>query len=253
MPLSVRWQRASLQTSSITSRTTAGFLRQVSLSGRVIRFPAAYTLGMTKRGRPAHPDTLTPAEWRVVEGVRHGLTNPAIAARCELTLDAVKFHVSSALSKLNLRSRLELRQWSGVRADSALVTQQEKAAVPAWSLGQIARVTRDLRKTADWLRDVVGLKELMRFEDMTFFDCGNTRLYLSVGDPATNSLIYFRVGDIHAEVERLCAAGVSIRSAPHRIYVHDDGTEEWMAFLDDPDGAALGLMSVIASTEGGTP
>lgn len=33
---------------------------------------------MTKRGRPPHPDILTPAEWRVVEGVWHGLTIPAI-------------------------------------------------------------------------------------------------------------------------------------------------------------------------------
>ncbi|WJR75342.1 hypothetical protein [Bradyrhizobium sp. NP1] len=33
------------------------------------------------RGRPAFDDLLTPAEWRVVEAVRHGLTNREIAAR----------------------------------------------------------------------------------------------------------------------------------------------------------------------------
>lgn len=205
---------------------------------------------MTKRGRPPHPDILTPAEWRVVEGVRHGLTNPAIAARCELTLDAVKFHVSSALGKLGLSSRQELQQWSGVRADSALATAKLPDGSADWSLGQVSRTTHNLPAMADWLRDVAGLSEVMRFESAAFFDRGGVRLYLSVGDPANNSILYFRVGDIEAEVEKLRAKGVTIRSAPHRIHVHDDGTEEWMAFLNDPDGGHLGLMSVISKKDG---
>jgi DNA-binding CsgD family transcriptional regulator/catechol 2,3-dioxygenase-like lactoylglutathione lyase family enzyme len=205
---------------------------------------------MTKRGRPPHPDILTPAEWRVVEGVRHGLTNPAIAARCDLTLDAVKFHVSSALGKLGLTSRQELQQWSGVRADSALAKTSHRDRLAAWSLGQLSRTTRDLPAMADWFRDVVGLTEIMRFETAAFFDCGGVRLYLSAGDPAHNSLLYFRVGDIEAEVEALRGRGVVIKSAPHRIHVHDDGTEEWMAFFNDPEGGPLGLMSVISSEQG---
>lgn len=205
---------------------------------------------MTKRGRPPHPDILTPAEWRVVEGVRHGLTNPAIAARCNLTLDAVKFHVSSALGKLELTSRQDLQQWSGVRADSALAKAGVRDRSADWSLGQVSRTTRDLPTMADWLRDVVGLTEITRFETMAFFDCGGVRVYLLVGDPASNSLLYFRVGDIGAEVEALRARGVTIRSAPHRIHVHDNGTEEWVAFFNDPEGGPLGLMSVITSDEG---
>jgi DNA-binding CsgD family transcriptional regulator/catechol 2,3-dioxygenase-like lactoylglutathione lyase family enzyme len=205
---------------------------------------------MAKRGRPLHPDILTPAEWRVVEGVRHGLTNPAIAARCDLTLDAVKFHVSSALGKLGLTSRQELQQWSGVRADSALAKAGYQDRSANWLLGQVSRTTRDLPAMADWLRDVVGLPEIMRFETAAFFDCGGVRLYLSVGDPANNSLLYFRVGNIEAEVEALRTKGVVIKSAPHRIHVHDDGTEEWMAFFNDPEGGPLGLMSVIPSEQG---
>lgn len=205
---------------------------------------------MAKRGRPPHPDILTPAEWRVVEGVRHGLTNPAIADRCDLTLDAVKFHVSSALGKLGLSSRQELQQWSGVRADSALAKTSYRDRLEVWSLGQVSRTTRDMPAMADWFRDVVGLTEIMRFETAAFFDCGGVRLYLSVGDPAHNSLLYFRVGDIDAEVEALRGRGVAIKSAPHRIYVHDDGTEEWMAFFNDPEGGPLGLMSVISNEQG---
>jgi len=54
---------------------------------------------MPKRGRPPHADLLTPAEWRVVEAVRHGLSNPEIAARRGISLDAVKFHVANVLQK----------------------------------------------------------------------------------------------------------------------------------------------------------
>jgi catechol 2,3-dioxygenase-like lactoylglutathione lyase family enzyme/DNA-binding CsgD family transcriptional regulator len=205
---------------------------------------------MTKRGRPPHSDILTPAEWRVVEGVRHGLTNPAIATRCDLTVDAVKFHVSSALGKLGLSSRQELQQWSGVRADSAMAKAGHQDRSADWSLGQVSLATRDLPAMADWFRDVVGLSEIMRFETAAFFDCGGVRIYLSVGDPANNSLLYFRVGDIKADVEALRAKGVAIKSAPHRIHVHDDGTEEWMAFFNDPEGGPLGLMSVIPSEQG---
>lgn len=209
---------------------------------------------MTKRGRPPHPDCLTPAEWRVVEGVRHGLTNPAIAERTGLSLNAVKLHVSSTLGKLGFRNRRALQQWSGVRADSVLADsvrpgKEHPAQAQAWVLGQVTRVTRDLQGTAAWLRDIVGFREVLRFDDMVFFDAGGVRLYVSVGDPATNSILYFRVDDIHAEIERLRAAAVEIVSAPHRIHVHDDGSEEWMAFFRDPDGCALALMAVVRSRD----
>jgi DNA-binding CsgD family transcriptional regulator/catechol 2,3-dioxygenase-like lactoylglutathione lyase family enzyme len=202
---------------------------------------------MGKRGRPPYSDILTPAEWRILEGIRHGLTNGALAAKCDLTLDGVKFHVSSMLLKLGLKSRRDLRQWSGVRADSALQSSTGSALSNDWSLGQISRLTRDLAATANWLRDVIGLRQIMRFETVAFFDCGGVRLYLSVGDPTRNSLLYFRVGDILAEIERLRAAGVAITSAPHRIHVHEDGSEEWMAFFSDPEGSPLGLMSVVSA------
>lgn len=205
---------------------------------------------MTRRGRPPHPDVLTPAEWRVIEGVRHGLTNPDIAVRLGLTLDAVKFHVTSALGKLGLSSRKELQQWSGVRADSALAMTGPQDSALGWSLGQVARATRNLPAMADWLRDIVGLPEVMRFERAAFFNCGGVRLYLAVGDPANNSLLYFSVADIVAEVEALRAKGVIIKSAPHRIHVHADGAEEWMAFFTDPDGCHLGLMCVVPGRKG---
>jgi DNA-binding CsgD family transcriptional regulator/catechol 2,3-dioxygenase-like lactoylglutathione lyase family enzyme len=221
--------------------------RRMSASGRVIPARDLYIKSMTKRGRPPHSDILTPAEWRIVEGVRHGLTNGELATKCDLTLDGVKFHVSNVLLKLGLKSRRELRQWSGVRADSALQISKGPEHWDDWTLGQVARLTRDLEATSNWLRNVVGLRQIMRFETAVFFDCGGIRLYLSVGDPSRNSLLYFRVGDILAEVERLRAAGVVITNAPHRIHIHEDGREEWMAFFSDPEGNPLGLMSEVSA------
>ena len=54
---------------------------------------------MAKRGRPPFDDVLTPAEWKVCEGVRHGLTNAQIATRLGVGRDAVKYHVGNALLK----------------------------------------------------------------------------------------------------------------------------------------------------------
>ena len=63
------------------------------------------------RGRPRHPDVLTPAEWRVLEQLREGGTNAEIAARLGISLDAVKYHVSNMLGKLGLQGRHELAAW----------------------------------------------------------------------------------------------------------------------------------------------
>ncbi len=40
---------------------------------------------------------------------------------------------------------------------------------------------------------------------------------------------------------------MTLRGAPHVIYTDDaTGSEEWMAFFEDPDGNALALMSRVA-------
>lgn len=65
------------------------------------------------RGRPPHPDILTPAEWRVLYEVRTGATNAEIAARLGLGLATVKFHIRNIRRKLDLSDRDELAAWSG--------------------------------------------------------------------------------------------------------------------------------------------
>lgn len=90
---------------------------------------------------------------------------------------------------------------------------------------------------------------LYRYGDLAFFDCGGTRLFLSAegSEAGANSVLYFRVGDIHAAHEALSSRGVHFTHAPHMIFRHPDGLEEWMAFFEDPDGQPLGLMSQVSS------
>jgi len=66
---------------------------------------------MKRRGRPRHPDILTPREWEVLALLRDGLANPEIAERLGVTRDAVKYHVSEILSKLGVTSREEAAIW----------------------------------------------------------------------------------------------------------------------------------------------
>jgi len=198
------------------------------------------------RGRPPHDDLLTPAEWRVVEFVRHGLTNREIATRQGVSLDAVKFHVANALAKLDFASRTELRLWSGVRRDSALSRQEPamQAALDLGPIGQIARTVTDIAAARAWYGEVLGLRHLYSFGNLAFYDCGGVRLFLSEGEGTpSESILYFRVPDIRAAHEQMTARGVVFTHAPHMIHRHDDGTEEWMAFLSDNEGRPLAIMA----------
>ena len=195
------------------------------------------------RGRPPHDDTLTPMEWTTVEWVRHGLTNRDIAARRGVTLDAVKFHVGNVLGKLGLDNRRQLRRWAGVSAASALKGSDTMEATPLGPIGQVSRTVGDIAAAEAWYRDVLGLPHLFTFGELAFFDCGGTRLYLQQGALTPESCLYFRVGDIHAAHRDLAGKGAEFISAPHMIHRHADGTEEWMAFFNDPDGRTLALMA----------
>jgi DNA-binding CsgD family transcriptional regulator/catechol 2,3-dioxygenase-like lactoylglutathione lyase family enzyme len=204
------------------------------------------------RGRPPHADLLTPAEWRTVHAVQHGMTNAEIARRRGVSLDAVKFHLSNALAKLELHSRRELREWFRAPRDGALAAGRTDmvADVKLGSIGQIARSVGDVQTSEKWYRDVLGLPHLYTFGPLAFFDCGGTRLMLSQeGGAAKESILYLRVADIVAAHRQLEARGVKFTHAPHMIHRHADGTEEWMAFFEDPDGRPLALIEAVPGRE----
>ncbi|MEQ1781479.1 MAG: LuxR C-terminal-related transcriptional regulator [Hyphomonadaceae bacterium] len=200
------------------------------------------------RGRPPHDDILTPAEWRVVEFVRHGLGNRDIAERQGVSLDAVKFHVANALAKLGFNSRAELRAWTGISRDSQLSRQEIEmdATIALGAIGQIARSVSDIAAARAWYGDVLGLTHLYSFGNLAFFDCGGVRLFLSEGDGApSESILYFRVPDVRTAHQAMSARGVVFTHAPHMIHRHDDGTEEWMAFFTDNEDRALAIMAQV--------
>src|SRR5690349_7435490 len=126
---------------------------------------------MSKRGRPAHDDLLTPAEWRVVEAVRHGMSNRDIASRRGISLDAGKFHVANALQKLGLRNRTALRHWHGIAKSSAVYSREVEMGdvLQLGLVGQIARRVKDISAARRWYGEVLGLKPLYSFGDLAFF------------------------------------------------------------------------------------
>jgi DNA-binding CsgD family transcriptional regulator/catechol 2,3-dioxygenase-like lactoylglutathione lyase family enzyme len=200
------------------------------------------------RGRPAHADVLTPAEWRVVHAVQHGLSNREIAARRGISRDAVKYHVANAIAKLGVANRQGLRSWFREPRHSAL-GRREKSQMNTVTLGplaQIARTVRDIKESETWYGQTLGLRHLYTFGSLAFFDCGGTRLMLSAQEQlAAESILYLRVEDIRTAYELLRSRGVQFGAAPHMIHRHADGTEEWLAQFNDPEGRALAILSQV--------
>jgi DNA-binding CsgD family transcriptional regulator/catechol 2,3-dioxygenase-like lactoylglutathione lyase family enzyme len=206
-------------------------------------------------GRPRHNDVLTPAEWKVAEQIRHGMTNRRIAERMGVSLDAVKFHVGNALSKLGFSSRGELRLWGGVAKGTALDLMRRSAmdthptSDSYMMLGQVARTVKDVEAARSWYRDVLGLPELYAFPGLAFYDLGGVRLMLTEeGDGSQESILYLRVPDIEASKAELEGRGVRFTHAPHMIHRHEDGTEEWMAFFEDDDARPLAIMTQVRAS-----
>jgi len=112
-------------------------------------------------------------------------------------------------------------------------------------IGQISRSVTDIAASEAFYRDVVGLPHLYTFGTLSFFDCDGTRLFLSQGDGPVHdeSVLYFRVDDIHAARRMLGERGAVFTDEPHIIHTHDDGTEEWMAFFGDPEDRPLAIMA----------
>ncbi len=180
----------------------------------------------------------------MVDAVRHGLTNGEIARRRGTSRDAVKFHVGNAVRKLGLAGRTELRAWRGAPADSALAGRVSEEAPMLGPIGQVSRTVADLGRAKAFYGEVLGLAHLYTFGDLAFFDCDGVRLFLTAGEPrGAESVLYFSVPDINAAYDGLRSKGIEFLGAPHLIFRHEAGIEEWMAFFTDPDGHTTAIMS----------
>src|SRR5581483_1208926 len=121
-----------------------------------------------RRRRPAYPDILMPAEWRIIEAVRHGLTSRQIAERRGISIDAVKYHVANALEKIGVANRAELRRWTGIARASALAAKEidVNKTIRLGAIGQIARQVKDITAARRWYGEVLGLRHLYSFGDL---------------------------------------------------------------------------------------
>jgi catechol 2,3-dioxygenase-like lactoylglutathione lyase family enzyme len=151
--------------------------------------------------------------------------------------------------------RQGLRNWPGFSRTSNRFTEDSMSTASSSDLrlgplGQVSLLCRSATATEQWYRDVLGLAHVFTFGDLVFFDCGGVRLFLrqvAEGEWRPGSIIYFLVPDIHAAHEQLAARGVPFGGAPHMIYRDDaTGTEEWMAFFEDPDGNTLAIMARVS-------
>jgi DNA-binding CsgD family transcriptional regulator/predicted enzyme related to lactoylglutathione lyase len=209
------------------------------------------------RGRPPHPDVLTPAEWHVLDLLRHGLSRAEIARSRGTSIDAVKYHLANLSGKLAVGSR-RLRHWPGIPATTALARRKDPTTMTASTgtglgpIGQISLSIRDVARAERFYGEVLALPHVFTFGDLAFFDAAGTRLYLHRKDEADwrpGSILYFLVDDIHATQERLGHAGVHFTGAPHVIYTDDaTGAEEWMTFFEDGEGNTLALTSRVTAS-----
>ena len=208
------------------------------------------------RGRPAHPDVLTPAEWRVLDLWRHGLGRAEIARAFGVSAYGVRYHLRNIAGKLGVKSHQQLRHWPGFPHDGARKDERgmDATELSLGPLGQVSLYAVDAARTERWYRETLGLRHVFTFGDLVFFDCGGVRLYIHAVGPdewRKSSTLYFTVPDIGAAHVTLTDRGVHFSGAPHMIHRHDDGTEEWMAFFDDPDGNTLAIMARAGAPSGG--
>jgi catechol 2,3-dioxygenase-like lactoylglutathione lyase family enzyme len=116
-------------------------------------------------------------------------------------------------------------------------------------LVQVAQHADDLQRAADFYENLLGEEPVATFDPpgLVFFRLGRTRLLLDRAAPS--ALLYLGVDDVRRRIDELAAQGVTVDTAPHQIFTHEDdslgpaGHEEWMAFVRDSEGNLVGLVS----------
>jgi methylmalonyl-CoA/ethylmalonyl-CoA epimerase len=123
-----------------------------------------------------------------------------------------------------------------------------ESAVHLDRIGQIAISVSDLPRSKQFYGETLGMKFLFDAGPMAFYQCGQTRFMIGAGNEKTvvpgGTILYFTVDDINAVHASLVAQDVYFLAEPHLVAKMPDH-DLWMAFLKDPDGYTIGLMSEI--------
>ena len=122
-----------------------------------------------------------------------------------------------------------------------------QTAVRLDKIGQIAISVHDLARSKSFYRDTLGLRFLFDAGNMCFFQCGETRFVIGVAEEPVQpggTILYFSVDDIQGTHDCLKDQGVTFLQEPRLVAKMPDH-ELRMAFLKDPDGNTLALMSEV--------
>ena len=114
-------------------------------------------------------------------------------------------------------------------------------------IGQIALTVRDLGRAKDFYQNTMGMRFLFDAGTMAFFQCGAIRLMIGLSEenvPIGGTILYFKVSDIQKVHGALMEKDVAFVQPPHLVARMPDH-ELWIAFLNDPEGNTLGLMSEV--------
>jgi methylmalonyl-CoA/ethylmalonyl-CoA epimerase len=117
-------------------------------------------------------------------------------------------------------------------------------------VAQVALTVHNLADAKSFYRDVLEMKFLFDAGNMAFFQCGSVRVMIGESEksPASDgTVVYFKVANLEATARLLETRGIIFVQQPHlvaRMKSHD----LWLAFLKDPAGNTLGLMSEQART-----
>lgn len=115
-------------------------------------------------------------------------------------------------------------------------------------LVQVAQHAEDLERATAFYSRLLATGPAATYDPpgLAFFEVGGVRLMLDRAAPS--ALLYLRVDDIDAAIDRLRGTGVAVESGPHVIFSHEDdtlgpaGTDEWQAFVRDTEGNLVGLV-----------
>jgi len=124
----------------------------------------------------------------------------------------------------------------------------QSAAVHLDDIGQIALTVRDLTESKRFYQETLGLEFLFDAGTMAFFRCGSIRLMIGLAEKPLapeGTIVYFRVADINAVCTTLKGQGVEFLQEAQPVAKMPDH-DLWLAFLKDPSGNTLGLMSEVA-------
>lgn len=130
------------------------------------------------------------------------------------------------------------------------MVREPENGVQLLDVAQIAFTVKNLAEAKSFYKDVLELKFLFDAGSMAFFQCGAVRLMIGEDEKAQVSegtMVYFSVADLAATARLLESRGTSFVQQPHlvaRMKSHD----LWLAFLKDPSGNTLGLLSEVART-----